>query len=135
MRRQRGFTLVEVMVALSILAIAVVGTLELFTGSLRLAGTSASQTEALVVARSVMDEVLWRAELDDGASQVTQGNYQWSVRVEPIDPQLAADERDENVEQDTGSYDLKAVTVVVGWRGLTGPKQLTLRSARIVERY
>ena len=54
----RGFTLLEVVIAAAVMAVGVAAALELFTGSLRLAGASTRQTDALVLARSLIDEMV-----------------------------------------------------------------------------
>ena len=57
LRSERGFTLVEVLVALLILAIAVVAVLQLFGGGLRLARASGDHLEAILLAEAKMTEV------------------------------------------------------------------------------
>ncbi len=130
-----GFTLMEVMVALSVMAVGLVAALELFSGSLRLAGGSASQTEAVVLARSLMDEVLWRADLDDGESRGREGTYRWQVSINPIDPQFGATEEEPVVEILSDEFELKEIVVTVAWTGLSGRKSITLQSARLMEAF
>ncbi len=134
MRSQSGFTLLEVMVATTVMAVGLVGALELFTGSTRLASATTKQTEALVLARSVMDGLLWRSDLDDGEERGTEGNYKWTSSVARIKPQLGASD-DIPPDTDSKDYELKELLVTVSWQGLLGAKRVHLSSARIAERF
>src|SRR2546425_10527100 len=62
-----GFTLLEVMVALAVLAIGIVTALELFAGSLRLGTQASHHTPAAIYAQNVMDRLLDQSTLDDAA--------------------------------------------------------------------
>lgn len=130
-----GFTLIEVLVAMAVLSVAVVAALELFAGSLRLAGSSVAQTEALVLARSLMDEAMWKADLDDGEARNSVGRYDWSLYVGPVLPTLGATEDAEAVGTASGEYELKEIVVTVRWSGAGGEKAVVLESARIMEKY
>ena len=138
MRRAAGFTLLEVMIAVSISAVGIVGLLELFSGSVRLASISARQTDALVVARAQMDRNLWDPELEDGEDAGTWrdhrigGEYRWRVSIEEYLPQLGVPEGEE-VEQEAEDYELKQITVVVSWDTPGGTKDLSLSTVRLVE--
>ena len=55
---QRGFTLLEIMVALAIMAVALVTVMQLFSGALRSAKTSYDYTLAVVGAKEKMDEAI-----------------------------------------------------------------------------
>src|SRR5881628_3380779 len=61
-----GFTLLEVMVALAVLAIGIVTALELFAGSLRLGTKASHHTQAAIYAQNVMDRLFAQSTLDDG---------------------------------------------------------------------
>ena len=97
MSRSRGFTLLEVMLAVAISAIGIVSLLELFGGSMRLARISTEQTRAVVLASSLMDQALWRAELPERDFSGEEGDYRWTISIKAVDPQLASTE-DEWVE-------------------------------------
>jgi len=137
-RFQRGFTLIEVLIATSVTAIGIVAALELFSGSTRLAGASADQTQALVIGRSVMDQVLWRIDIDDGTDSGEVDEYRWTREVVTLDPSLGRSDTDELGERDEESedFELKGVSVVVSWTNAGGiEKELRLSSARIMEKF
>jgi general secretion pathway protein I len=64
---KRGFTLLEVLVATLIMAIAVTALLSNLSVSLRTAGRVTDNDRAALVARSKMDELLLEAKLPHGA--------------------------------------------------------------------
>jgi prepilin-type N-terminal cleavage/methylation domain-containing protein len=132
MRRHAAFTLLEVMIAVSISAIGIVSLLELFAGSVRLAGVSAKQTEALVLARALVDQQLWKADLEDVDEQGSEGDYQWRVVVAPTDPQFVLGENGEP-ENPSDDYELKRIDVVVGWTTPRGEQNVHLSTARLTE--
>jgi general secretion pathway protein I len=133
-RAQRGFTLLEVMIAVSIAAIGIVSLLELFGGSMRLARAAYDQTNAIVVASSIMDSVLWKPELPEGDTAGDEGQYHWIMSVKPVDPELGSTE-DEPLEDISDSYELYEIAIEVSWGQSDTPKQITLRSRRLMERF
>lgn len=91
-RPRHGFTLLEVLVATTIMAIAVVTLLSALTTSLRNAGTVSDSDKASILAKQTMDALLAEPALA-GAAQgqfrpdVTGLNGGWRARVEPFDAQ------------------------------------------------
>jgi general secretion pathway protein I len=132
--RQRGFTLLEVMLAVAIAAIGIVSLLELFGGSMRLARISAEQTRAVVLASSLMDQALWRAELPERDFTGEEGDYRWSITIKAVDPQLASTE-DEPLQDISDDYELYEVSVLVQWGNSDPPKAITLKSERVMEKF
>lgn len=135
---QRGFTLMEVLIATSVAAIGIVAALELFSGSTRLAGASVDQTRALVIARSVMDQVLWRIDIDDGTEAGKVDEYRWTREVVTLEPSLGRSDTDELGEkaEESDDFELKGVLVVVSWTNAGGvDKEVRLSSARIMEKF
>lgn len=136
-RVQAGFTLVEVMIATAIAAIGIVSLLELFSGSTRLVGVSAEQTEALIVARSIMDAALWQADVDESdQSSGSYGNYRWEIEVYELEPQLGQVEGEEQ-EPETLSedFELKEIRVRVSWPTPSGDRSIQLETARVMESF
>lgn len=87
---QRGFTLIEILVAVMILAISVVVILQLFSGGLKASRLSGDYTRAIFHAREKMDEILLQ---DQMTNAVLEGEfddgYQWSVDIQYIEPDEA----------------------------------------------
>ena len=132
MKGQRGFTLLEVMIATAIMSVGIVGALELFSGSLRLAGNADRQSAATVLARSLVDEELWRDVLEDGERSGTEGSFSWSVATHPIDRELVGRDEDQGELHDvTGELGLWRIEAEVRWEAPAGQKSLVLETARI----
>ena len=80
-----GFTLIEVVVAMTIVGLGVVTLLELFSSGLRLGAGSTMRTEAITHGRRIMDEVLSRRNLREGTEQGTIDELtRWKLQVQPV---------------------------------------------------
>jgi prepilin-type N-terminal cleavage/methylation domain-containing protein len=80
-----GFTLLEVVVAMTIVGIGVVTLLEIFSLGLRLGSRSSAATEAMAYGRQAMDEILLRRKIEEGAQQgVLNDQTRWRLGIEPV---------------------------------------------------
>ena len=80
-----GFTLLEVLVALTILGLGVVTLLQVFSQGLRLGARSTVRTEAITSGARVMDELLARKKLTEGSQSGTLGNDgRWNAQVQAV---------------------------------------------------
>jgi prepilin-type N-terminal cleavage/methylation domain-containing protein len=131
---KRGFTLLEVMIAVSIAAIGIVSLLELFGGSMHLARASAEQTRAIVLASSLIDQALWRAELPERDYEGAEGDFQWTISIKAVDPSLGSTE-EEPLEDVSDDYELYEVAVQIRWGSGETPKTLSLKSLRLMEKF
>jgi general secretion pathway protein I len=124
--RSSGFTLLEVVVAMAIVGLGVVTLLEIFSLGLRLGAKSSVETESMAYGRQVMDEVLARVSIDQGA---TQGNFQerahWQLRVQDV--------REPERTLSLGSaWELKEVTIAV--RLADAGREIEIKTFRLVRR-
>lgn len=133
MKSERGFTLLEVMIAVSIMAVGIVGALELFGGSLKLAGDAGKQSRAAILARALIDEELWRDVLENGERYGTEGLYTYRVVTHPVDRELVGENElgQEFREIGNGELGLWLIQVDVSWEGIGGEKSLAFETARI----
>lgn len=80
----RGFSLLEVIAAILLLAITFAALMEVAGGSIRLSQNAAEHTQAALWARSLLDT---RFVLDPIQPGITQGNfdnhYRWRLQVTP----------------------------------------------------
>jgi len=80
-----GFTLLEVVVAMTIVGVGVVTLLELFSMGLRTGSRSAVASEAITYGRQAMDEILLRRKIEDGAQQgALNKRVRWKVGIQPV---------------------------------------------------
>ena len=116
----RGFTLLEVLVALTILAVAIVALMQLSSQGLRLLHLTDDYQQAVIVA----DRVARAADVvAEGADAGQEGRFQWErrVRLVPVPEELTPGAGPQ--------LRLYALTVAVRWdRGRT----LELASLRTV---
>src|ERR1051325_1285656 len=83
--REAGFTLLEVVIAMTIVGLGVVTLLQIFSLGLRLGTRSTASTQAISYAREVMDDFLSRPTVDEGSEQGTgAGNSRWRIRVTAV---------------------------------------------------
>lgn len=134
MKGQRGFTLLEVMIAVSIMSVGIVGALELFSGSMKLAGDASHQSQAAILARALVDEEMWRDELEDGERSGNEGIFTYTVVTHPVDRELLGRSEMENKgfhEVTNGELGLWLIQAEVRWEGISGEKSLAFETARI----
>jgi len=121
-RRQAGFTLLEVLVALAILAISLGVLIPVFSGTLDRQAALADQKTAAMLAQSKLDTVGNEILLTDGASEGTFSNgFTWHVEVAPY-----------KFEYTSRFVTPKLVTLTVKWPAKNGPRFLTLKTIRLV---
>ena len=83
-QRSRGFTLLEVLVALSILALSYGVILQIFGGAAQKAGLASDYRRAMIVAESQLEYAAANVEqtgIPD--SGLAQGKYAWKVSIAP----------------------------------------------------
>ena len=122
--RARGFTLLEVVVALSILVICMTVIMRILAGSSRVAAVSSDYYSALQIAESKMAELRVlkgsAAYIDTGSVDSGGGpDFDWVAEARPYrsrgdDPVLAA----EITEHPLAAYQLFQLEVTVFWGGL-----------------
>jgi prepilin-type N-terminal cleavage/methylation domain-containing protein len=79
----QGFTLLEVVVAMTIVGLGVVTLLEIFSLGLRLGSRSTLRTEVITDGRQVMDQFLSRAALPEGTERGTLNpQSRWQLQVQ-----------------------------------------------------
>lgn len=81
----RGFTLLEVLVALTILGLGVVTLLQIFSLGLRLGARSTARTEFAADGARVMDELLARKKLTTASENSRLGGeIRWRSQIQPV---------------------------------------------------
>ncbi len=95
--RQRGFTLIEVVIAFSLLAVGLAAAMQIALGSMRQARSAQEFTEASLYAQSLLDSLGVGERLEEGGDSGRFGDhYRWDLEVRaydvdsdvPIDPSL-----------------------------------------------
>jgi prepilin-type N-terminal cleavage/methylation domain-containing protein len=80
-----GFTLLEVVVAMTIVGLGVVTLLQIFSFGLRLGAKSTVQTEAMAYGREIMDELLVRPAMEEGTERgKISDRCRWTFQVQTV---------------------------------------------------
>lgn len=127
-RFNSAFTLLEVLVALTILGLGVVTLLQIFSQGLRLGARSSARTETVTTGARVMDELLARKSLSDGPQAGTLGaTGRWSAQVEAVrDPGPAL--------RLTSNWELKEVTLEVSVNESGRERRVELKTLRLTKK-
>ena len=81
-RNNRGFTLLELLLAFVVFALSFATVLEILSGSMRNTVRAREYTEAALTAQSVMDQVGLEIPLQAGFSAVGEaGDYRWEIEL------------------------------------------------------
>jgi general secretion pathway protein I len=115
MKRQAGFTLIEVVVAFVLLSLVLAVSFEVFSTGMRRAGDLDDRAQALVVAQSRLATIGMEEPLADAVSsgETEDRRFQWTLTVRRSDETTAG--ADGKVPMST--YALYRVEVHVAWRG------------------
>jgi len=122
MRRDRGFTLIEVVVAFAILGLSLSVLYGTFSNSIARTRQDASLSEATLLAQSLLN----RAAAE--TTEFTEG--EWSDFHYQLTRQLIA----APVKQSAFTIPTERVTARVRWVGGHGPREIELSTLRLVHR-
>ena len=139
-----GFTLLEVMVAVAILAVGLVSLFQLFSGSLRSAKVSADYTKAVIGAQKKMDEILGCLYAEDfekmdraGDFESEEGEnllegYRWEFTDEEYTvPELEEEWSEENHLEEK-KFMLKKIIMRIMWQSGMNEKKLELVTLKML---
>ena len=122
---EKGFTLLEILVATTIMGIAVVGLLSSLSTSMRNATRVSDADRAAQMARNKMEELLVDVNLPFQAT--LQGNFDnasgWTAQIGPF----------EAPQTQPGALILQRIALVVWWKNGVTLRQYPLEAYRIAE--
>ena len=129
--REKGFTLVEILVAMVVLAVAAVSLLQSFSGGLRAADSARQRAYAMLLAQSKMAAVGIELPLDPGASDGRfDDRFAWTVTISPAGGAGAEEDTDASAQ----ALKVMNVTVTVSWPPGSASGSLQLTSSRLQQR-
>jgi len=128
--RNKGFTLIEVVVALAILGVGLTVIIELFSGGLRLARASVEYTKAVNYARMKMEEMTLKPAVQEGTEEgeSDDGAFRWQVGVKKVDLLSI----DKSVDYKP-PIELFQVKVDVFWRSGSKERSASIQSFRAIK--
>ncbi len=133
-RCDRGFTLIETLVAMMIMAICLVVILQLFSGGLKAGRLSDDYTRAVFYARAKMEELLLAKTLTDGVLEGEfGGGYKWKALIMKVEPQNEDQDGDkeEDLKMPVDTYGIK---VDVTWFEGNREKNFEISTLKILEK-
>jgi general secretion pathway protein I len=84
--KNKGFTLIEVLVAVAILGVGLTVLIELFSGGLRLGRASEEYTKAVNYARIKMEEIAVKPTIKEGSEEGEfDETFRWQVEVKKVE--------------------------------------------------
>jgi general secretion pathway protein I len=123
-----GFTLIETLVAMMLLAISLVVILQLFSGGLKSGKMADDYTRAVFYAREKMEEFLLVDDFQEGIFEGTfDENYRWVVDIKFVEPK-------EDKEEEISMVDLFNVDVQVFWPAGGREKIFQISTLKISEK-
>jgi prepilin-type N-terminal cleavage/methylation domain-containing protein len=123
-----GFTLLEVVVAMTIVGIGVVTLLEIFSTGLRLGSRSSAATEAMTYGRQAMDEILLRRTIEEGAQQGSLNERaRWKLGIEPV-------REPSDTLSLSSAWELKEITLDMRMTDAGRDRPVELRTYRLVRK-
>lgn len=127
MIRGRGFTLLELLVALTLFAVVGGSMLQLFHSGLRTARLAGDQAHAVLLARSKLTELQAYPALQPGAlSGDFDGDYSWEAILVQVSDVGAT-------EISTGPLQLLDLVLTVSWGNRDDARSFTLHSLLLTQ--
>ncbi|MCK4391143.1 MAG: type II secretion system protein [Desulfobacterales bacterium] len=121
-----GFTLIETLVAMMVLAVSLVVILQLFSGGLRSSRLSDEYTRAIFHAREKMEEIFLVDKLIDGELEGEfDDGFKWKAEILCTEPAE---------EEPTLPFDTFTITVDVSWMEGSREKHFEISTLRVGEK-
>ena len=130
-KREGGFTLLEILVAFTLMALIIAVLLRVFSGGLQGIGLAEDYSRATSIAESTMARVGADIELKAGSSSgEVDDRYRWNVELRPYDPPVDLQPGTTAVPF-TLPVVMWEVIVQVGWSEYGKDRSLSLRTLRV----
>ncbi len=126
-KQARGFSLIEVLVALTIMAISLGLILEIFSGGLRKVNSGGDNFRAMLQAEALMNDLDVNLPLREGIQQGrTDQGYEWKIEIKLYEPEMG----DVDVDVVVPLGELFDISVRVSWQSGLRTRDVMLNSLR-----
>lgn len=124
-KQGQGFTLMEILVAMTVMGVAVVYLAQLFSANLRAIGASQDSLAALPLAETLMREIVESDKIEEKSwKKETDQGWRMEVSVSEI-----LKERTQNL-----SVKLLQIEMTLSWEKALRKRPLTLRTLKVVNK-
>lgn len=128
-KRFQGFTLIEVVVALTVLGVGLIVIIELFSGGLRLGRMAEEYTQAVSYARVKLEDIALGRQMKEGAEEGEfDKNFRWQMEVKKVDI-LASEERGD-IALPVELYQIKLNVI---WKSGAQERSATIESMKVIK--
>ncbi|OGW07891.1 MAG: hypothetical protein A2W77_03785 [Nitrospinae bacterium RIFCSPLOWO2_12_39_16] len=129
MNNDKGFSLIEVLVAITILGITLGIIMPLFSGAMRSVRASEEYSQAILLAKKGMEDTVLMEDIHLGTEEGSFGNgYTWKRTISPFEISEEEEYLNENLP-----FNLYDVEVKVEWMSASVEKAMSLRSVILRE--
>ncbi len=130
---QKGFTLLEILLAISILGVAITVIMQQFSAGLRIARTSQTYTTATIYAKQKLEELQVEEEMKEKEESGSfDDGYYFRVSIMPYEEYMG-DEEDEELF-DHLPLEMFRLESVVSWKEGEKEKSITLATLKTVKK-
>ncbi len=129
----KGFTLLEILLAISILGVAMTVIMQQFSAGLRIARVSQTYTIATIYAKQKLEEILVEEEMKEKEDSGSfDDGYYWRVSIMPYEEYMEGEE-DETLF-DLLPMEMYRLESVVSWMEGEKEKNITLSTLKTVKK-
>ncbi len=121
---EKGFSLLEVIVAIAIIGISLALVMELFSGALKAGRVSKDYTRALIYAKGKMDEILIEPKEGSDTGEFKNG-YRWQSESIPLDTD---NDSGIKIQEQLKTYKIKVRVLFPGIGGEKAIELVTLKT-------
>jgi len=123
---EKGFALIEILVAVSVLAISLVVIFQLFSGGLKSRKLSEYYTRGVFHAREKMAEILLTPDLLEGE---TQGEFEDAYEWQAVITRVVSDDNEEKLP-----VNLLNIKIRINWREGEKEKSFVIDTLKVAEK-
>jgi len=129
---QKGFTLLEILLAVSLLGVAITVIMQQFSAGLRIARMSRTYTTATIYAKQKLEEFQVESEMEEGEeSGRFEDGYSWRVSITPYEEYM--EEEDEDIFEHL-PLEMYRLESVVSWQEGEKEKSVILATLKTVKK-